>query len=337
MVKKTGLALGLVSALALIGAGVPASAAELKLASFVGPKHPMNAHFVGPWAKQIGEMSKGSLKISMHLGGSLGKGPAKQFKRAVDRVADITWGLQGYTSKQFRATTLIEMTNVGDSAVERTRRMWAVYDKYLAKEYKRVKVLAIWSLDAPILMTKNKPIKTIADLKGLKIRTPSQTQAKLVAGLGATPLAMPITKLYNALDRGLVDGVLVSPTVLKSFKINEVTRYYTTGLPWGSSPFFTVMNKASYDKLSPAHKDLINKTTGAKWSEKASDVYEKAGKRGMAFIDKSDKHQLYTLPAAEVKKGVAMLEKAEAKIIAGLEKEGVPATKILAAIRNAGS
>ena len=103
----------------------PAVSKELKFASFVGGRHVINRKVFTPWTKEVEKLSGGSLKIKMYLGGSLGKGPAKQFKRAIDGVADITWGLQGYTSKQFRLTTLIEMPQIGKDAVDVTRRMWA--------------------------------------------------------------------------------------------------------------------------------------------------------------------------------------------------------------------
>ena len=90
-----------------LAGSAPAVSKELKFASFVGGRHVMNRKVFTPWTKEVEKLSGGSLKIKMYLGGSLGKGPAKQFKRAIDGVADITWGLQGYTSKQFRRTTMI--------------------------------------------------------------------------------------------------------------------------------------------------------------------------------------------------------------------------------------
>ena len=131
-----------------------------------------------------------------------------------------------------------------NTAVDGTKRLQAAYAKSAAvrKEYDKVHVLGIWTIDVPIIMTKSKPIKSIADLKGLKLRTPSQMSARSIQALGAVPVPMPITKLYNALARGTVDGVLVSPTVLHSFKIKEVTRFFASGIPFGSSPMFIVMN-----------------------------------------------------------------------------------------------
>lgn len=332
---KTSLA---IAAAAVVAAPIAASAADLKIASFPGPKHPINSRLFTPWLNSVNGMNKG-LNAKLYVAGKLGKGPAKQFKRAVDGVADITFGLQGYTSKQFRATTLIELANVMTGAVDGTKRLQAAYAKSAAvrKEYDKVHVLGIWTIDTPIIMTKNKPIKTIADLKGLKLRTPSQMSARTIRALGAVPVPMPITKLYNALARGTVDGVLVSPTVLHTFKIKEVTRYFASGIPFGSSPMFIVMNKKTWKKLSPAHKDIVNKTTGVQTGLTGGKIYDHEHEKGMAFLAGSKAHNLIRLPDAEVRKAGGMLNGLERQVIQQWEKQGVPATEILKIMRAAGA
>lgn len=333
MMKRTSLVL---AAAAGLLAMPQAGAVELKVASFTGPKHPVNARMISPWAEDINAMNAG-LQVKLFVAGKLGKGPAKQFKRALDRVADISFGLQGYTSKLFRATTLVELSNVMSSAQDGTRRLNAAYAKSAAlrKEYEQVKVLALWAIDPPIIMTKNKPLKTVADLKGLKLRTPSQMSARSIRALGAVPVPMPITKLYNALARGTVDGVLVSPTVLHTFKIKEVTRYFASGIPFGSSPMFIVMNKRSWNELSPAHRDIVEKSIGGNWGETGGKIYDAEHAKGMAFLAASDAHNLVKLPDAEVRKALSMLAELERDVVAEWQKNGIPAAEILKLMRGA--
>jgi len=331
----------LVGAVALGGAqfigAQDVSAKELRLAHFSSPKHPMDRLFMRPWTKNVAKMSAGTLTIKTFPGGKLGKGPRAQFKRAVDGVADITWGLQGYTSKIFKRTAMVELPGVAKDSNELVRKMWRAH-KLLAPEYKRVKLLAMWVGEAPIFMSRKKPIRTLADLKGMKIRTPSANQSRWLKALGATPVSMPITQVYRALETGRVDALLVPPSVIRSFKIGEVAKHFTTGLgeAFGRSPFFVVMNKKSWSGLSKAEKALINKTTGAKWSAKATAIYMKAGAGGLNSVRKTGKHKIYAFSAAEQKKMKTILLKARAKYIEQLEKGGVPAKAILAAM-NAGS
>jgi len=305
------------------------AAEELRLAHFMSPRHPMDHFLMRPWTKEVAKLSNNELIVRIYPGGELGKGPNAQFKRAADGIADITFGLQGYTSSQFPRTTLIELPAVAIDGPEATEKLWAAYDPYLAPEYERVKVLALWSTEAPILMTKNKPIRKIADLKGLKIRTPSKAQAELIQALGATPVPMPATRMYQALNTGVVDALMVPPSVIKSFKINEVAKYYTTGLPFGRSPFFIVMNKAKWDALSPENKALIEKTTGRDLSVKGARIYERAGRQALESVRKSGKHEVIELSAEEVEKGTQLLLEARTKIVADLEQQGVPAEAVL--------
>jgi TRAP-type C4-dicarboxylate transport system substrate-binding protein len=305
---------------------------ELKIAHFMSPKHPMDRFLMRPWAKEIAKITNNDLTARIYPGGELGKGPRAQFKRAVDGIADITFGLQGYTSKQFPRTTLIELPVVAPDGIVATKRLWDIYDRYLAVEYKRVKTLAIWGAESPILMTKNKPIRKISDIKGLKIRTPSKGQAGLIKALGATPVAMPVTRMYNALNTGVVDALMVPPSVIISFKIGEVAKYYTTGLPFGRSPFFLLMNLPKWESLSASQKAAINKTTGQGLSLKGAKFYDKAGAKGLKSVSKGGKHEVITFSSDEVKKGTALLLKGRKKIVAGLEKKGIPAKAILAAM-----
>ncbi len=308
------------------------STEELKIAHFMSPKHPMDRFLMRPWAKEIAKITNNDLTARIYPGGELGKGPRAQFKRAVDGVADITFGLQGYTSKQFPRTTLIELPSVAPDGIVATKGLWKIYDKYLAVEYKRVKTLAIWGAESPILMTKNKAIRKISDIKGLKIRTPSKGQAGLIRALGATPVAMPVTRMYNALNTGVVDALMVPPSVIISFKIGEVAKYYTTGLPFGRSPFFLLMNLSKWESLSASQKAAIHKTTGQGLSIKGAKFYEKAGAKGLKSVSKGGKHEVITFSSDEVKKGTALLLKGRDKIVADLEKKGIPAKAILAAM-----
>ncbi len=312
--------------------GADGRAQELKLAHFMSPKHPMDEHMMRPWATEVAKLSNGSLRIRIYPGGELGKGPQEQYKRAVDGIADITFGLQGYTSKQFPRTTMIELPGVASDAIEATNKLWDIFDKYLATEYERVKVLAVWGNDGPILMTKDKPIRKVEDIKGMKMRVPSKDQADLIAALGATPVSLPASEMYRALSTGVVDALMVPPTVITSFKIGEVAKYYTIGLVFGRSPFFLAMNKRAYESLSSPHKAVIDKTTGRELSLMGARVYEREGTEDLDGVRKSAKHEVIVLSPDEVKKGNSLLIKARDKIVANFEKEGVPARAILAAM-----
>jgi TRAP-type C4-dicarboxylate transport system substrate-binding protein len=309
----------------------PAVSAEIKLAHFMSPRHPMDRFLMRPWTEQIAKATNNALTVRIYPGGALGKGPVAQFKRAVDGIADVTFGLPGFTSKIFPRTGVIELPGVAKDAVAAANQLWDAFP-LLAPEWRRVEVLALWTNERQTLLTKKKAVRSIADLKDMKIRVPSKTQGITLKALGAVPVFMPINRVYNALNTGVIDGVMTGPSTIGSFKFDEVAKYFTTGMPLGRSPFFLVMNRDTWKKQSDAHKDIIRKTTGRAMSIKGSAFYIKAGKRGLAKVSKSDKHEVIVMKGAALAEATAALMKSRADQIAALEKRGVPAKKILAAM-----
>ncbi len=133
-------AIAAASAVALTPA--PAGAGEIKLAHFMSPKHPMDRFIMRPWSEEIAKMSGGSMTVRIYPGGALGKGPVAQFKRAVDGVADVTFGLPGFTSRLFPRTGVIELPGVATDAIDGANKLWNAFD-LLAPEWKRVEVLRL--------------------------------------------------------------------------------------------------------------------------------------------------------------------------------------------------
>lgn len=317
---------------AAIGFGAtPALSVELKLAHFMSPKHPMDQRIMTPWSKELDKLSGGKLKVRIYPGGALGKGPVAQFKRAVDGIADISFGLQGFTSNLFPRTGLIELPGMAENAAIAANKLWDAFPQ-LAPEYERVKVLALWTNEDQIIMTKKKPVRSVDDIKGLKIRVPSKTQGKAIEAMGGVPVFMPTNRIYNAINTGVIDGILIGPSTVLSFKFHEVAKYFTVGLPVGRSPFFLVMNKNTWDGLSAENKALIDKTTGRALSVKASTFYMKAGEKGLGVVEKSKKHEVIRFSKAETDKAIAILKASRDAQVAEAEKSGIPAKAILKAM-----
>lgn len=324
--------LGAVSAVCglLLAAAASAQAVELKLAHFTSPNHPMDRLVMRPWGKEVAKRSNGSLTVRVYPGGELGKGPAAQYKRAADGVADITFGLQGYTSSLFRRTLLVELPGIAPDAVAATQMIWKAIGA-IQGEYERTKVLALWVNDKAVIMTRNKAVRTLDDVKGMKIRTPSKLQGDIIKAMGATPVAMPVTRMYNALKTGVVDGLMVAPSVIRSFKIGEVAKYYTVG-PFANTAFFLVMNKQAYDGLSAEHRKIVDETSGEALSVKAAGIYKKAGAGSLAGEQKSGRGEVITLSDAEDKRFREALNGVRATTVKALSDKGIDAENILAAM-----
>lgn len=319
-----------VAAGAIGGAALTSSAEarDIKMAFFASPKHPVWSKLMAPWGEGIKSANVG-LNIVGFPGSQIGGSPPGAFKRVMNSIADVEFAMQGYTSTVFPRTLLVEVPLQWGSPTDATKALWKIFDKHLATEYKRVKVLAMWVTDTPTIMT-NKMVKTPDDLKGLKLRTPSKNQAAIIRGLGAVPVAMPMPQTYGAIEKGVVDGAVVGISVVNSFKLGEVVKNYIVDLPMGYSPQMVAMSRKTYDALSAKQRAVIDKTTGLQLSLKGAKLYENARKGGLATVKKRKNTNVTKLTAAETALWVAKLKIIKAKWIVDFEKKGLPYGKMVA-------
>lgn len=321
-ITAASAAIAAVGLTVLTAGAVSAETKDLKVAFFASPKHPIWAKMMEPWGKAI-EAENVGLKITGYPGSQIGGSPPGAFKRVVNGIADVEFAMQGYTSTVFPRTLLVEIPLQWESPTEATRALWRIFDKHLASEYERVKVLAMWVNDTPTVMT-NKVVRVPDDLKGLKLRTPSQNQAAIIEGFGAIPVAMPMTQTYGAIEKGVVDGAIVGVSVVNSFKLAEVVRNYIVDLPMGYSPQMIVMNRRVYDSLSAEQKAAIDKHSGLELSLKGAQSYERAREAGIKTVMSRPDTSITKLTDAEKAQWRASLEKIAEKWIADFEKQGLP-------------
>ena len=181
-------------------------------------------------------------------------------------------------------------------------------------------------------MSKAKPIKTLEDMKGMKIRTPSAAQSAQLDALGATPIDMPVPQIYNNLDRGVIDATMIPMSAALDFKLIEVAKYYTIDAPLGRSPFMVVMNERSTTGCAPNLKKVIDDTTGLPLSLKGAAAYDKKNTEAIAQQRKTS--ELISLSKAEYQELARRLQAHDPE--AGREpvkKAGLPAKGLVGAYK----
>jgi TRAP-type C4-dicarboxylate transport system substrate-binding protein len=232
-------------------------------------------------------------------GGELGAGPVEQYVRVLQGAADMAWGLPGYTSSQFGKTMIAELPGAIPADKPGYEAMWAAYDEHLANEFPGTKPLALWTAEPNALIMKDKVVRTPADLKGLKIRVAGATAAEVATALGATPVQMPISQVYNALQTGLIDGVITGHSVLKDFKLDEVADAITLGAPLGRVSFYTVMNQEVYEDLPADQKAALDAASGAALSKSAEDAWLVTANAALETAKGDSNNTIVELSAAE--------------------------------------
>jgi TRAP-type C4-dicarboxylate transport system substrate-binding protein len=278
---KTLFAAALAAGLALMPAALTAQ--ELKLAHFMPPQHPMDARVMTPFAQRIGERSGGALTVRVFPAGELGAGPNQQYRRAVTGIADIAFNLPQYTPTQFRRSVLLHVPGLFSDPEQATDRIWQNIDA-LAPDFDQVELLAFWTNNPSILFSRDRPVRSLADMRGLKVRVPDPVTASIVEAWGAIPVSLPATEVYNAMSTGVVDAVMIDASAVGSYNLHEVTRHVTLNIPGALSTFTLIMNRGAWNGLSDDHRDLIRQESGQALSMTAAAAFRAAGERGMGML-----------------------------------------------------
>ncbi len=316
------------AAIALSNTHAAAQSTELRLSTFVPPVHVIAREIITPWMAEVDKATDGEVKPKLYPAMQLGGSPPGLFRQAVDGVVDMVFTLPGYTSPAFPRTQMVELPGLSPDGRAATNLLWNLSDPYLKPEFEGVKVIALWAAEDAGLMTRSKPIRSLDDIKGMRMRSPSAAQAKQLEVMGATPIAMPITDLYPSLERGVIDGAMVPFSVILDFRLGEVARHYTIPGPlFGRSSFLIAMNQKKFDSLSPKARAAIERLSGRELSLKATDVYIKRTGEGVDSV--RGKAEIIQFSKDEQERIAKVLRPIVDEWIKEAEGKGIPAKKML--------
>jgi TRAP-type C4-dicarboxylate transport system substrate-binding protein len=255
----------LLSLLAAVGLAIahPAAAQtiELKMSHYVAPNHGWTTDFMRAWIDEVNRKSGNKLKVEIFGAGSAYGAAPRQYDQVVNGIVDIANGLRAIPAGRFPKTSIIEMPFLVNSADAATRTLWAMYPKYFADEYKDVKVLVLHAHNGALIHTRSKPITTMEDLKGMRIRSPGGAVNEFLKALGGEPVGMPPTEIYENLQKGVIEGVATTWDLVNSAKLAEVTKYHLDANLYVVS-FYFVMNKQRYEGLPADVRKAIDETSG---------------------------------------------------------------------------
>jgi TRAP-type C4-dicarboxylate transport system substrate-binding protein len=306
------------------------AAEEIKLHSFVPPTHVIWTDVIRPWTEEVAKRSGNKLTVRLFPAMQLGGKPPELYRQTLQGITDATFTLPGYTSNDFPMMMLTELPGTANSAEDGTKKLWSHFDKFLSRDFKGTKVLALWNSDSASLMAKSKALRNLDDIKGMKIRTPSAAQTAQLETLGATPIDMPAPAIYNNLDRGVIDATMIPMSAALDFKLIEVARHYTIDAPLGRSPFLVAMNEARYSKLPAELRKVIDDTTGLPLSLKCAQTYDKKNDQAIEEVKKR-KYELIPLAAQERQRWIAAFKPMIQRQVEDWEKKGLPAKGLVGA------
>jgi len=290
-------------------------AEELSVANFVPPQHHTNAVLFKWFADEVAERSGGSLTVKVFPAGQLGAGPVQQYKRAVEGVADITFGLQAYTPAIFPKSMLIIPPGKATNAREATERLLAVYDDHLADEYQDVKLLGIFTT-AGNVWAATSDVSTLDSLQGKKMVPYAAMTTPIVEALGGTPVQMPVTEMYTGLSTGTIDATTATyNNVTPPWNFWDVSSHLVTNVPVQHAVFFVAMNMERYLGLSDEHRAIIDDLAGETFSFQGAASFDGADAKSLEMMQSADQMSKVT----QVKVSAEERAKMDAAVAEGLE------------------
>lgn len=256
---------------------------QLTMSHYLPPVLGLHVDFLEPFARELEEKSGGAVSVDIQTAGSSLGVITKQWDQTQDGLSDISFGLHGIPRGRFKCTQVVELPFLTDSVEEANKVLWGLFPDYLAEEHEGVKVLALMAHDPGVLATNGVRVEKPEDLKGLRIRVPSPYIAAMLEDLGAVPVGMPPGQVYENMQTGAIDGVVLPWAGLKEFRITEVT---TNAIEIGAytTPFYFVMNEDTYDGLPAEVQSVVDNMSGDALVSKFPDWWTAWGAAGPAQI-----------------------------------------------------
>ena len=317
---------------ALVSQPVAAQEVTLKFHHIWNPQAMASVNVIVPWCDKVATESANRIKCQIYPAMSMGGTPPQLVDQVKDGVADLIISLPGYTAGRFPTTEVFELPFMTNSAQAGAQATWDYINKYSLKEFPGTKLLATWVHDEGYVHTRDKPIKTLADFKGLKMRAPTRQTNKLLASLGASPVGMPLPAIPDAVSKGTIDGFLLPWEVMPSLKMHEMVKFHSETDPSRpalySAVFVFAMNQARYDALPADLKKVIDANSGAAFSQQIGKIWDNSQAAGRkAAQDRGN--SFYTIPAAELDNWVKASAPLYTDWVADMDKRGLNGNQML--------
>lgn len=284
----TKLALFVVSGTLLASSAAQAQTV-LRYNQWVPVGHHSQSKIMKPWFEAIEKATDGRVKIEPTTS-SLGA-PPTQFDLARDGVADVVFAVHSYTPARFTLGLIGLLPFTGDSAEAVSVAYWRVTKKMFeqADEYKGIKLLGLMTSDPGHLFNARRPVASVEDFKGLKLRVATTVTAKIVEVVGAVPVTAPAPKTYEILANGVADGTFSTLDAFRSWKLQTLQPYFTR-FPGGlyNNTFYIAMNLDKWNAISPEDQAAIERVSGEAFAVMAGRQWDAEAKAGEALMAESN-------------------------------------------------
>lgn len=261
-----------------------------------------HSQMLEPWAERVEELSGGRVEIEIFPSMTLGGAPPELISQARDGVVDLIWTVNGYTPGLFPRTEVFELPSVFvNDPVATNLTMFDMFDDELRQEYTGLEVMFLHVHAGQGIHTVDREVRTPDDLAGLSLRIPSRTGAWMIEELGATPIAMPVPQLPQALQTGVVDGAFIPWEIIPPLRLQEQTEFQIEGhdqTRFGTATFQVSMNADRWNGLPEDIQANFREASNREWWGQVGEIWRGTDDFGIQMaVDAGNTH--VTLSEAE--------------------------------------
>jgi TRAP-type C4-dicarboxylate transport system substrate-binding protein len=277
------------------------------------------------WAKEVEKRTGGKVKVQTFPGGTL-LAAKNILDGVISGLADIGNFAMSYQPGRFPVSEAVDLPLGFTSAKVASLTLYDLIEKYQPKEFEKVKILTLFTCPPTNFMTKA-PVRSLADLKGMELRV-AGTSAEVVKRLGGVPVAMPQSETPEAIQKGVVKGMVSSMEILQDFKFAAYTPYATiANLPVVT--FAVVMNREKWNSLPADVRKVLDdmRREQALWTGSYVDAHVT---EALDWSRKNYNHQVFTLPATDAEDARNRLKPMVDEYVKRVAALGLPAEQIVA-------
>lgn len=312
--------------------GLAQQAVTLKFHTFMAPMSNVWLTMHKPWMEKVEKDSGGRIKFEGYPAMQLGGTPVQLYDQARDGVVDIVWTLPGNTAGRFPRVEAFELPFMMNNAEATSKAYWEYVQTQAPDEFKDTHVIALHVHGPGMFHSAAKQIRSVADLKGMKVRGPTRQITKMLGAVGATPVGMPLPAITDALSKGTIDACVIPWEVVPSIKVHELTKFHSefdnTGGALYTTTFVMAMNQARYNSLAPDLKRVIDANSGmaaSAWLGKTQQGNDPAGRK--TAVDRGN--TIYQFTAAQRDEFVKLSSQIDDEWVADMDKRGFKGAQLL--------
>jgi TRAP-type C4-dicarboxylate transport system substrate-binding protein len=308
-------------------ATIKAEAAAIKLtySNFFPPAH-IQSKLVDSWCREVETRTKGRVNIKHYPGQALTKA-GECYEGVVKGRSDLGLSAFSYTEERFPVMGTSDLPLGYASGKVATAVANELYRKFRPKEVSDSKVMYLHAHGPALVNTRDKPVRRLEDMKGLKFRT-TGAAALIVKALGGIPVSVPMPECFQLIKSGKANGSTHPVEAHKGWKLAEVENYITATYPISyTTTFFVIMNKDRWNALPQDIKVIIERINN-EWLLQHGEAWDNSDTEGMQFFQ-SHGGQLIGLESSEAtrwKMGVAPIIEDYAK---SLNEKGLNGQEIV--------